>query len=106
MVRNANEIIWIEAALSLTGAGSLVGADAFVSLAAQWLQMGAASVIAGSWTVDWRHAETWLTSFQERWIGQRMPKAIAYRETLRMEVADGSSPLSRWAVFSLHGDWV
>jgi CHAT domain-containing protein len=49
-----------------TAVGSLVGADRYFSLAAQWLNIGAVSVLASSWAVDVRYAEAWLPRFLDR----------------------------------------
>ena len=90
-----------------TASGSLSGSDSFVSLAGQWLQIGASSVIASSWTVDLTYAREWLPRFLECWLELRQPKAIAFREALRKQLQTGSAPpVSLWGVFALHGDWV
>jgi hypothetical protein len=59
-----------------------------MSRAAQGLNMGAVSVLAGSWPVDVRCAVSWFPRFLERWIDRRQPKGIAVREALREDNVD------------------
>jgi len=89
-----------------TAAGSLIRGGEYVSLASQWLGIGAVSVLGGAWAVDVRVAESVVPTFFERWLEWRQPKAIALREALREEVTKRALPISHWAVFTLLGDWV
>lgn len=88
-----------------TATGRVASADDLVSFAVQWLHVGAASVLASLWTLDFDVAQRWIPRFLDNWVVKRQPKAIAWREAIREEIKL-KTPISDWAVFSLFGDWL
>jgi CHAT domain-containing protein len=89
-----------------TASGRIGSADEFRSLAVQWLNVGAASVLASLWPLDFDVAQRWIPGFLKNWVVRRQPKAIAWREALREEIGLQRTPVSDWAVFALLGDWL
>jgi CHAT domain-containing protein len=92
-----------------TAAGQVLSGDNYGSLAYQWLQAGAASVIAHQWEADFRFVSDWTPRFLNHWLSQRQPKAIAVRESLKEVIQTLSSPadtLQIWGAVTLLGDWL
>jgi CHAT domain-containing protein len=83
-----------------------VGGDA---LGLDWalFQCGAASLLASHWNVSAALSASFFERFYDRWLLQRMGRAVAWRAAiLSMMGEDGpaSSPYA-WGAFSLSGDW-
>ena len=89
-----------------TAAGQTSSADDFLSLANQFLKIGAASVLASMWVLDFGFAARWVPRFLKHWCDLRTPKALAMRESMREELAGKASPVAEWAVPALFGDWM
>jgi CHAT domain-containing protein len=92
-----------------TGTGELSSNDDYVSLAYQWLKIGAPSVIANLWEADLPALTEWARRFVERWTSLRQPKAIAVRETTRELLADRPEWRNQpelWGCVALLGDWL
>ncbi|PYS48936.1 MAG: hypothetical protein DMF68_11590 [Acidobacteria bacterium] len=90
-----------------TGAGHLISGDDFSTMAYQWLKIGAASALANLWEADIDFILRWSPYFLHKWLIQRQPKAIAWREANRAVL--GESPETSpyyWGVVSLFGDWL
>lgn len=90
-----------------TGAGHLTSGDDFSTMAYQWLKIGAASALANLWEADVDFILRWSPYFLTKWLVQRQPKAIAWREANRAFLAESpdTSPYY-WGVISLFGDWL
>jgi hypothetical protein len=90
-----------------TAAGEISSAQAFNSVAYQWLKTGAASIIANAWEVDIELLSRLNPLFLKHWLVYRQPKAIALREAARRLLAEDSAlPLARWGTIALFGDWL
>jgi CHAT domain-containing protein len=92
-----------------TAAGQILSGDAFGSLAYQWLQAGAASVLAHQWEADFEFVSEWIPLFLENWIRKRQPKAIAVRESVKQLVEQSRNAdemLHLWGAVTLLGDWL
>ncbi len=89
-----------------TATGQTSSADDFHSLAHQFLKIGAASVLASLWTLDFDFAKSWAPRFLRQWCDLRLPKALAFRESIREELDENPRPVSEWAVPALLGDWL
>jgi CHAT domain-containing protein len=89
-----------------TAAGQTGSADEFVSLSNQFLKIGAATVMASMWALDFDFARSWVPRFLHRWRDLREPKALAMRESMREELDNTPWPISEWAVPALLGDWL
>lgn len=71
-----------------TAAGQIVSGEEFNSMAYEWLKVGAASVLANGWEFDIRFASHWCPLFLDNWIVKRQPKALAWRESLKLILAE------------------
>jgi CHAT domain-containing protein len=92
-----------------TAAGQILSGDAFGSLAYQWLQAGAASVLAHQWEADFGFVSEWIPLFLDNWVNKRQPKAIAMRESMKQLVEEGpnsAETLHIWGAVTLLGDWL
>jgi len=89
-----------------TATGQTSSADDFHSLAHQFLKIGAAGVLASLWTLDFDFAKSWVPRFLRQWCDLRLPKALAFRESIREELDETPRPISEWAVPALLGDWL
>jgi hypothetical protein len=92
-----------------TATGQLRSGDSYASLAYQWLQAGAVSVLGHQWEADFPFVAGWVPVFLDYWIRRRQPKAIAVRESLNQVLADGLAPrdaLHLWGAVVLLGDWI
>ncbi|MFI7405962.1 CHAT domain-containing protein [Streptomyces sp. NPDC049541] len=92
-----------------TATGELRSGDSYTSLAYQWLQAGAASVLGHQWEADFPFVAGWVSVFLANWIERRQPKAIAVRESLNQVLADGlvsRDALHLWGAVVLLGDWI
>ena len=69
-------------------------------------KIGAATVMASMWALDFDFARSWVPRFLHRWRDLREPKALAMRESMREELHDTPWPISEWAVPALLGDWL
>lgn len=83
-----------------------IGGDA---LGLEWalIQVGASSMLASHWYVSAEVAANFLSGFYQRWLGEALPRRVAWRETVAALRASGGphgSPAA-WAAFSLTGDW-
>ena len=85
---------------------SLAGQESS-TMAEQWLQLGAVSVLANLWELDLDFITEWAALFLPRWIDQRQPKAIAWREATREWLTrhPQSEPYF-WGGITLLGDWL
>lgn len=90
-----------------TGAGHLISADNYQSMAGRFLQIGAASTLANGWEVDIDFMRQWSALFLTNWLDRRQPKAIAWRNANAATVTDQPtiSPY-RWGAITLAGDWL
>jgi CHAT domain-containing protein len=89
-----------------TATGQTLSADDFHSLAHQFLKIGAAGVLASLWTLDFDFAKSWVPRFLRYWCDLRLPKALAFRESIRDELNEKAWPISEWAAPALFGDWL
>jgi CHAT domain-containing protein len=92
-----------------TAAGQVLSGDSFGSLAYQWLQAGAASVLGHQWEADFGFVSAWTPIFLDHWIHKRQPKAIAMRESIRQVIQQYPHPeeaLQIWGAVTLMGDWL
>ena len=92
-----------------TGSGVVGSNDDYLSLACQWLKIGAASVIANLWEADLVTLTEWSHRFVKSWTQLRQPKAIAYREATRTLLADRPGWADQpelWGFMALFGDWL
>jgi CHAT domain-containing protein len=89
-----------------TAAGQTTSGDEFVSLANQFLKIGAATVLGSMWALDFEFASSWVPRFLHRWRDLREPKALSMRASLREELQGTPWPVSEWAVPALCGDWL
>jgi hypothetical protein len=90
-----------------TSAGHVLSGDLMQSIGHQWLQLGAASVLAGMWRLDIDFISKWTSAFLDNWLRLRQPKAIAWSESLRaMLSGPAPPPLYHWAAVQLMGDWL
>ncbi len=92
-----------------TAAGQVLSGDSFGSLAYQWLQAGAASVLGHQWEADFGFVSAWTPIFLNHWIRKRQPKAIAMRESIRQAIQQYPYPeetLQIWGAVTLLGDWL
>jgi len=90
-----------------TSAGHVLSGDLMQSMGYQWLQLGAASVLASLWRLDIEFVSNWASAFLNNWLRFRQPKAIAWREALRAMLAGPiPPPLYHWAAVQLMGDWL
>lgn len=92
-----------------TAAGQVLSGDSFGSLAYQWLQAGAASVLGHQWEADFGFVAAWTPIFLDHWIRKRQPKAIAMRESIRQAIQQYPHPeeaLQIWGAVTLLGDWL
>jgi CHAT domain-containing protein len=78
------------------------------TLAEQWLRLGAATVLANIWESDVLVVQQWCEHFLTRWIRERQPKALAWRDANRALLSStvGSGSLFDWACSTLWGDWI
>ena len=92
-----------------TGTGVVRSNDEYVSLANQWLEAGATSVIANLWEADLSIISDWAKRFAVHWTRLRQPKVIAAREATRMLVANNpglAEELALWGSMAVFGDWL
>jgi CHAT domain-containing protein len=92
-----------------TGSGAVGSNDDYLSLACQWLKIGAASVIANLWEADLAVLTEWSHRFIKHWTQLHQPKAIAAREATRTLLADRpglADQLELWGCIALLGDWL
>jgi len=92
-----------------TGTGAVASNDDFVSLAYQWLKIGATSVVANLWESDLEALTKWSHEFVDRWVRVRQPKAIAARDATRAFLAsnpDVANQPELWGCMALLGDWL
>jgi len=92
-----------------TGNGAVASTDDYVSLAYQWLKVGAASVVANLWEADVDALAAWARHFARQWVELRQPKAIAVREGTRAYLAEqpaSAGELETWGCVALLGDWL
>jgi hypothetical protein len=80
-----------------------IGGDA---LGLEWafLQIGANSLLSSHWNVDAVWAAKFSIKFYQKWLTQRVSRAIAWRETV-LELMEESPNPYHWSAFSLSGDW-
>lgn len=92
-----------------TATGQLRSGDSYASLALQWLQAGAVSVLGHQWEADFPFVQAWVPVFLDHWLHRRRPKAVAVRDSLNQVLADGLVPrnaLAVWGAVILMGDWL
>jgi hypothetical protein len=92
-----------------TATGLLRSGDSYASLAYQWLQAGAVSVLGHQWEADFPFVECWVPVFLDHWVERRKPKAIAVRDSLNQVLAEGlveRDALHLWGAVVLLGDWI
>ena len=92
-----------------TATGQLRSGDSYTSLASQWLQAGAVSVLGHQWEADFQFVAGWVPVFLDNWIRRRQPKAIAMRESLNQVLDAALVPrdaLHLWGAIVLLGDWI
>jgi len=89
-----------------TAAGDISSVDDFISLANQFLKIGATTTLASMWRLDFDLASRWIPRFLRHWYDLRLPKALAMRESFREELEEKSWPISEWAAPALFGDWL
>jgi CHAT domain len=92
-----------------TGSGRVGSADDFISLANQWLKVGAASVVGNLWEADFRVIMEWAEHFARNWIELRQPKAIAAREATNGLLAARPDLVGQpllWGSLAMQGDWL
>ncbi len=92
-----------------TGSGVVSSNDEYLSLATQWLKIGASSVIANLWEADLEVLTEWSHRFVDNWIQLHQPKAIAIREATRALLVDHphlSEQPDLWGCIALFGDWL
>jgi CHAT domain-containing protein len=92
-----------------SASGQVLSGDSFGSLAYQWLQAGAASVLGHQWEADFGFVSAWTPIFLDHWIHKRQPKAIAMRESIRQAIQQYPRPeeaLQIWGAVTLLGDWL
>ena len=90
-----------------TATGEVQTADDYTSLAAQWLKVGASSVIASLWELDIDFLNAWVPAFLTNWKKKGQPKALACQTAINEILSDQSKlrPYD-WAVLALFGDWL
>lgn len=90
-----------------TAAGQILSGDDFASLAYQWLKIGAVTVLANLWELDFNLINRWLPLFLTNWVERGQPKAIAWREALK-QLLNEEPKLSSydWGCIVLLGDWL
>jgi len=92
-----------------TATGQLRSGDSYASLAYQWLQAGAVSVLGHQWEADFPFVAGWVPVFLDNWVRRRQPKAIAVRDALNRVLDDGlvsRDALHLWGAVVLLGDWI
>jgi CHAT domain-containing protein len=92
-----------------TGTGQVASNDDYVSLACQWLKVGAVSVVANLWEADVDALAAWARQFAKHWVKLRQPKAIAMRDATRAYLAEQpawAGELETWGCVALLGDWL
>jgi hypothetical protein len=92
-----------------TATGLLRSGDSYASLAYQWLQAGAVSVLGHQWEADFPFVDGWVPVFLHHWVERRKPKAIAVRDSLNQVLAEGlvrRDALLLWGAVVLLGDWI
>ncbi|HSF30837.1 MAG TPA: CHAT domain-containing protein [Candidatus Tectomicrobia bacterium] len=80
-----------------------IGGDA---LGLDWalLQAGAASLLATHWNVEASASAEFGVRFYRKWLVDRQPRGVAWRETM-LELLQSHKNPYHWAAFSLSGDW-
>jgi CHAT domain-containing protein len=80
-----------------------IGGDA---LGLEWafLQTGANSLLSSHWNVDAVWAAKFSIKFYQKWLAERVSRAMAWRETV-LELMEESPNPYHWSAFSLSGDW-
>jgi CHAT domain-containing protein len=87
------------------GLGERLVGDRPASVAETFLDLGAASVLAPLWDIDYTVAEEWIGHFLDAWLRRGQPKTLAAREAARALFAAGFG-LERVGAFTLRGDWL
>ena len=92
-----------------TATGRLQSGDSYASIAYEWLQAGAATVLGHQWEADFPFVADWLPRFLRNWVEKRQPKAIAVRDALNQMLNSGQVPRAArdiWGAVVLLGDWL
>lgn len=112
-----NTLLTPEKALAMDFSGSHVTLQACVSglakegvggdaLGLEWALMlaGASSVLSTHWDVPAASSAHFGERFCYRWLGERLPRGVAWQETV-LELMQQSAKPCDWAAFSLSGEW-
>lgn len=90
-----------------TATGRVFPGDEPASLAETFLHIGACSVLASAWDIDADFVKEWSDHFFNGWLTCRLPKAIAYRRTMRkMASAQWKDRPELLGCMVLKGDWL
>jgi hypothetical protein len=87
------------------GLGERLVGDRPASVAEIFLDLGAVSVLAPLWDIDYTSTEEWVGHFLRAWLERGQPKTLAARDAAR-ELSEAGYGLERVGAFTLRGDWL
>jgi len=68
---------------------------------------GASCVLASHWNLEWAKTSFFFVEYYARWLGKRMSRSQAWRESILSLIEQNGSSIvpEAWTAFSLFGSW-